>query len=275
MKIKWNADRVARAVMHVLLDRSAVVCPNSYFTGYEADLLCVDAKSLRLIDIEVKVDRADLKADYAKGKWRHSRWIDGKRVDLIRDHPQNIWKHYYAMPNEVWRDDLSDMIPSSSGIILIRNFAYNKGSTLLELKRRAKPNRAAKPITPEQVFDIARLVNLRYWDRVNRVTARRIGKVIVARYLLQDVITGQGNPDPGLLEAMKNCLVLSVDHDVVNDTIVYTCHNPVFRETVAGDVIPSYYIEVESGIPRFVEKANETRQLDVSVPPNIDRSIRV
>lgn len=142
---------------------------NCKWTGAECDVLAVTT-DLRVIDVEVKISRADLKADAGKYKW----WSSYTRNELTgsgefhapqhRDWPNRVWKHYYAMPADIWRDDLLATMPSEkSGVLLMKEQGRGRIAVATCL-RRATPNKNALRLTPEQVIDIARLANLRMWN---------------------------------------------------------------------------------------------------------------
>lgn len=165
--MKWNEHTIARAISIQLLQRKCIVMvPNCNWTGHECDVLAVTT-DLRIIDIEVKISRGDLKADAAKDKWwHHQTWqqrLDGApRAGL--QWPRKVWKHYYALPADIWCDDLLGFLPSQrSGILLLRE---GRGTVpvVVECRRRATPDKDAARLTSEQAVDIARLANLRMWD---------------------------------------------------------------------------------------------------------------
>ena len=133
---------------------------------------------LRVIDVEVKISRADFKADAKKDKWwrRPENWhfhdgtsryasmrLDGPPApNLPREWPKKVWKHYFAMPEEIWTPDLVQYLPSQHcGVLLCRDLGHYVGVSSV---RRATPNRDADKVTPAQVLDIARLANLRMWE---------------------------------------------------------------------------------------------------------------
>lgn len=171
--MKWSERTIGRAVSRQLFANSSVVMvPNCSWTGYECDILVVE-KNLRIIDIEVKISRADLKADLKKDKWwRRSGAMywhhEGPPApDLIRPWPKQVWKHYYAMPQSIWTPELVDYIPPNSGVLLLteRSDAYSvSGPLVIKVERAAKPCRDADKLSPACVMDIARLANLRLWD---------------------------------------------------------------------------------------------------------------
>lgn len=156
-----------------------VLVDNCSWTGHECDVLGVTT-DLRIIDVEVKISRSDLKADAKKDKWWKSlTWAeklaagrDPNNRDLWdhRDpveHPRKVWKHYYALPKEIWNPDLLDCLPSkASGVLLVTE---RSGRIEVCCARRATPNKDAYRLTPQNVMDIARLANLRMWDSYYRL----------------------------------------------------------------------------------------------------------
>lgn len=160
----WSEGVISRAVATgILAKKCLVLVDRCNWTGSECDVLAV-TQNLRVIDVEIKISRADFKRDAAKDKWwqRHS-WRRGQAEPepTHRPWPRRVWKHYIVMPKDIWADDLLEFAPSpASGILLMhapRSFAY-------DVKRAAKPNRDADTLKPEHVIEIARLANLRMWD---------------------------------------------------------------------------------------------------------------
>lgn len=174
--IVWSEGLIARAIsLQTLARKCVVLVDNCNWTGHECDVLGVTT-DLRIIDVEVKISRADLKADAKKDKWWHRSygpWIPGtNRQELIskaREHPLKVWKHYYALPKDIWKPELADCLPSkSSGILLVLAPAYPGGIVTVKCERRATPAKDAYRLKPEQVMDIARLANLRMWESYKR-----------------------------------------------------------------------------------------------------------
>lgn len=182
----WSETNIARALARQTFNRQhLVVVPNCIWTGHECDLLVVTA-NLRIIDVEIKISRADLKADAKKGKWWHSQpWTrtsdtsDWHRPKPIaRELPRKVWKHYYCCPKDIWAPELLACLPSpASGVILIaeRNHRHANSMPTLELTvaRRAKPCRDAEAISPAAAVDIARLASLRMWDTYEAIDRMR------------------------------------------------------------------------------------------------------
>ncbi len=170
---------IARIVGRQVLDRKCVVLVDRCnWTGSECDVLAVTT-DLRVIDVEIKTSRADFKADRRKDKWwRRYGWQYGtpepKPTPL--EWPRRVWKHYFAMPADIWSDDLAEFLPSPAcGVLLIGDSAgeTHRGHVTNPLyrvrcKRRAKPCRDADRLTPAQVMAVARLANLRMWDAYER-----------------------------------------------------------------------------------------------------------
>jgi len=175
---------LARAVsLQVLNRRCLVLVDNCNWTGHECDVLGVTT-DLRIIDVEVKISRSDLKADAKKDKWWDRRgWGHYERVDGVRKHgpapatarlyPPKVWKHYYAMPAEIWKPDLLECLPSvTSGVLLFREQRNSSTPLAMTVERRAVANRDATRLRAEHVVDIARLANLRMWEAYAQMEAR-------------------------------------------------------------------------------------------------------
>ncbi|WP_034302519.1 hypothetical protein [Herbaspirillum sp. RV1423] len=180
--MNWNERSIARAIsLQTLQRRCVLLVDNCNWTGHECDVLGVTL-DLRIIDIEIKISRADLKADAKKEKWwrRAYNWPfenyqhGAPAPDLRLIHPAKVWKHYYAMPAEIWKPDLLDCLASpASGVLLLSQGSGCTSDGLpaitVRSQRRAIPNRKADQLRPEQVMDIARLANLRMWESYMRV----------------------------------------------------------------------------------------------------------
>lgn len=180
--MKWTEHGIARAIALQILDRKCVVLvDNCNWTGHECDVLAV-TRDLRIIDIEVKISRSDLKADADKGKWWQYLTYDEARdrgVDVTTwqpyeskvrtDWPRKVWKHYYALPRDIWKPELTECLPSkASGILLLAEQRNSTTPIAVHCERRATPCKAAAPITAADALDIARLANLRMWEAYRR-----------------------------------------------------------------------------------------------------------
>ena len=172
---RWTEGRIAAVISRQTLAKKCVVLVDRCnWTGHECDVLGVTT-DLRIIDVEIKISRADLKADAAKDKWWHRFGTAYAGTDpatgriryhqpdpVARQWPPKVWKHYYALPADIWTPELLDALPSAaSGVIVLREHI---GVIEANVMRRAKPNHDAGRLTPAQVVDIARLGNLRMWS---------------------------------------------------------------------------------------------------------------
>lgn len=172
--MKWTAREIARSIaFQVFNHKHLIVCPNTYWPGNETDLLLVRT-DLRLMDIEIKISRSDLKADAKKDKWFDcvpmTRLFNAEAIRTPRTHPRRIWKHYYCLPESIWNDDLLSEIQPASGIIIMRDHRDHPGCYL---KRQAKPAKDAERITTEELSDIARVQSRRMWESFDEVDRHR------------------------------------------------------------------------------------------------------
>lgn len=178
----WSEGKIARAIaLQTLARRCVVLVDRCNWTGHECDLLAVTT-DLRIIDVEIKISRSDFKADASKDKWWHrlsymeaqergidrQTWSPWSHRDK-RYWPPRVWKHYYAMPSDVWTDDLLEFMPSpKSGLLLVSERRDSTTPVVVSCRRRATPNKDAARLTPEQTVNIARLANLRMWEAYRR-----------------------------------------------------------------------------------------------------------
>ena len=165
----WSENTIAAGLARQIFSRKhLVVVPNCSWPGSECDLLVV-TPNLRVIDVEIKISRADLKADARKDKWYHSwDWRRDGNYDRAlrkpRQWPHRVWKHYYALPRHLWDTALLSSLPSpNSGVLLLYPDKHD-GGLCIRVERQAKPDRQADKISPEDAIDIARLASLRMWD---------------------------------------------------------------------------------------------------------------
>lgn len=184
----WTEHSIARAMaLQTFARKCVVLVDNCNWTGHECDVLGVTT-DLRIIDVEVKISRADLKADAKKDKWWHQ-FVSGHepvetawghtyqrtlydKTPLL--HPRKVWKHYYALPAEIWKPELLACLPSpASGVLLLRTGkdytdVHHRPHVTVECIRRSTPAKDAYRLKPEEVMDLARLANLRMWEAYHR-----------------------------------------------------------------------------------------------------------
>lgn len=171
--MKWTESQIARELSTRFFDRKhLVMVPNCNWTGHEADILAI-TNSLRLIDIEIKISRSDLKADAKKDKWwEHPSfaWGEPRPDPVAREHPPKVWKHYYALPADIWTKELEQHLPNkSSGVLLLKEGREGLHITCF---RQAKPAKDAYRLQPVEAINIARLASLRMWEAYRKLEER-------------------------------------------------------------------------------------------------------
>ena len=175
----WSEFEIVRAIgLHVLQRKCLLLVDRCSWTGNECDVLGLTT-DLRVIDVEVKISRADFKADAAKDKWwdRYISW-DNRDLHTCLPEPQRwprrVWKHYFAMPAEIWKPDLLEFLPSPACGVLVASRQSHNNVVAVRVMRRATPNRDAYRLSPDEVIDVARLANLRMWDAYQRIDRLKI-----------------------------------------------------------------------------------------------------
>jgi hypothetical protein len=167
MTATWSEGKIARILARATFTQDLCVLPRCKWTGDEIDLLVL-TRACRLIDVEIKISRPDFRADKTKDKWwQHHRgtWVGGEYREppsTKRAWPRHTWKHFYALPEEVWRPELLEHAQPMSGILLISEPTYAHQG--VRVFRAATCNREAKPLGREDVMQLARLASLRMWD---------------------------------------------------------------------------------------------------------------
>lgn len=169
----YTADRICAVLARKTFAGALCAVDRCSRLGSECDLLVVTTR-LRAIDVEVKISRADLKAERKKDKWfEFGPWEARARgVERTpRDWPRNVWKHYYAVAAPIWRDELLEHCQPKSGVITVE---LRQDGLLrhIDVKRRCTANRSDTPLKPEVVVDIARLASLRMWNAYDELGRR-------------------------------------------------------------------------------------------------------
>lgn len=150
MKRKVTSQDIEIAIANYYDPRVNIIVPNVSWGlfSHECDILVV-RKTNYCIEVEIKISKQDLKADFKKEK-QH---IDKKN---------RIKELYYAFPVEMY-DDCKELIPEECGI-----FVYLLDGSL-SLERKAKERQGAKPLTDKEVFQVARLGTLRIWSLKRKI----------------------------------------------------------------------------------------------------------
>lgn len=161
---RWTAAKIEAAL--VLNPRSPffhhrheIVIPNASHglgLGWEADIIAV-SKAGYLTEIEIKVSRADFRADSQKNKHRNDIKVRGRGF---------IKRFYYAMPLAIWQRCQDVWRVPGSGIIVVKDSCTRFGWHEVEIAIAAESRPGAKKIEGGQFRRAARLMSARYWTRV-------------------------------------------------------------------------------------------------------------
>lgn len=142
-----DARDIELALMDELNVGISIIVPNvSYgFLNHEADLLRVMPSGF-LYEYEIKVSRADLRADFKKKKWAY---METSRNDKIK-------KFYYAVPGCLSEYAL-EIVPKNRGVISIGSTGriYPRGK--IQILREPVINKFARKLTMNEQFKIAKL----------------------------------------------------------------------------------------------------------------------
>jgi hypothetical protein len=148
------AEDIELAVARMWGIRMNVIVPNASWGAdiHECDLLIVSSAGY-LTEVEIKVTKADLKKDSTK---RH-----GHRNDKIKF-------LFYAMPTSVWLRGIEELVPERAGIVTVEKLEWRDGYAV-HVQRKPQANRTAKPISPPERYQLARLGAMRIWDLKERL----------------------------------------------------------------------------------------------------------
>jgi hypothetical protein len=150
-KSRVTADAIAGCLARNTFANALCVVDRCNYLPAECDLLVI-APCLRYIDVEIKVSRADLKADRGKNKWWDSPPVwrkpgEPRPPDIKREWPRSVWKHYYALPASLWKSELVAVVHPTSGVLLVHADDREPRWWRVEAVKRAKPCVGAKQAT--------------------------------------------------------------------------------------------------------------------------------
>lgn len=165
---QYSEHSIARYLAREKFSGMMLVVDNTYHTGDECDLLIVNHRNLKYIDVEIKISRADLKADRHKDKWvRLPQWPQ-TGPPVPREWPRRVWKHYYCIAEPIWKPELLEHVGPRSGVFTVRigENGYGGGITV---RRKCKANPDAKPATMQEIVKLAYLANVRMHEAYRRM----------------------------------------------------------------------------------------------------------
>lgn len=153
-KLKIHSGQMEVAVANLIGYRTHTIVPNvSWGLGlrHECDMLVLDDKD-RFTEIEIKVSKSDLKADFNKGHGHYS----GIITRLI-----------YAVPTDLL-ETAKELVPPKCGIIEVLTIPP-KDKTWLPVHRaqwirRCRHRKPDRPVTDETIRKFMMLGCMRIWS---------------------------------------------------------------------------------------------------------------
>lgn len=150
----------ARDVLRALTRQGGPICrrrwlavPNVYWgwgLSYEADLIAI-SKNGYCTEVEIKVSKQDLRADFEKAKWRPGM------------HDPRISRMYYAV-TEPLQDLALELVPKEFGIIVAKAGRNETSPPNAFVVRVAKKRDGAQKVSDADIQTLQRLGVIRYWD---------------------------------------------------------------------------------------------------------------
>lgn len=154
---KLHSGHMELAVANLIGYRANVIVPNvSWGLGlrHECDLLVLDALG-RFTEVEIKISKADLKADFKKGHGHKSKIIS---------------RLIYAVPDELI-DTCMELIPDRCGIIAVSSTPYGFKARWVKQCR----HKVVELPSPGTIKDFYRLGCMRIWSLKQHNNNKRHG----------------------------------------------------------------------------------------------------
>ena len=137
--------------------RKNIIVPNiswGFQWMHECDMFIV-SKAGVATEIEIKISRADLLADFEKG---HDH----------KDRAGRISYFYYAMPETLY-EKCKDIIPLEAGILTCERGSWEGASAYMREKRKPLKRKNARKLTPEEQLKIAWLGTMRIFSLKEKI----------------------------------------------------------------------------------------------------------
>lgn len=144
--------------------RKNIIVPNvSWGAGlHECDLLIINPNGYAT-EIEIKISKSDLKADFKKDHHHQS---------------ESIRHLYYAIPDYLLETALA-LLPEHVGIITCKLNFYNEGGwyskqkyvryVSMHIHRKSKPIHKYRAMTKDEIINIGRLGSMRIWNLKSKI----------------------------------------------------------------------------------------------------------
>lgn len=152
-----NARDIEKAVVWLFGYRKYLIVANASWgvNIHECDLLLVNSSDYG-VEVEIKVSKSDIIADQKK---KHHRFHGNPKIKRL----------YFAIPEKLATPEILALIPEHAGVISVWP-AYTgagapTGTNRATIIRKDKPNKAARPWTLSEKYELARLGAMRCWYR--------------------------------------------------------------------------------------------------------------
>jgi hypothetical protein len=121
---------------------------------HECDMFVITKAGIAT-EIEIKISKSDLLADFKKG---HNHGDRGGRISYF----------YYAMPEALY-EKVKDIIPPEAGILTCHRPSWDGGRIYVKEVRKSPRRKNARKLTTEECFKIARLGTMRIWTLKEKI----------------------------------------------------------------------------------------------------------
>jgi len=142
--------------------RTNLIVPNVYWglgLNHECDMLVVRGSGYA-IEIEIKVDKYDLRNDKKKRKW------------YFTQYGRIIKQTFFAVPLEL-ADEINN-IPEGCGFITVDCNSSHYYDGCVDVVKTAKINRNAKKLDQYQILKLAKLGCMRIWSLKEHMLNKKI-----------------------------------------------------------------------------------------------------
>jgi hypothetical protein len=149
---KCTANEIELYVAKHYNPRVNLIVPNvSWGLGlsYECDLLIVRPSGYA-IEIEIKVDKYDLRNDKNKRKW------------MLRGNNKTIKQTYFAVPK--YLEDEINNIPEGCGFMTVDHNSYNYYCGAVKILKSAKINKNVEKLSEKRIKKLGHLSAMRVWS---------------------------------------------------------------------------------------------------------------
>jgi hypothetical protein len=137
--------------------RKNIIVPNiswGFAWMHECDMFIVSKAGI-VTEVEIKISRSDLLADFKKG---HDH----------KDRQGRITYFYYAMPETMY-EKCKDLIPEEAGILICSIGDWEGASAYMREKRAPVKRKNTRKLTPEEQLKIAWLGTMRIWSLKEKI----------------------------------------------------------------------------------------------------------